>query len=246
MDWLEDFFFESGLFTTSPAFNFLNNILKDYNGLKREYTIGAVKIKNGEFVTFRNNQLKTNSDLTTTAMCSAAFPVVFPFVHFQNEYYTDGGVKYGTDVPSAVHICEEKGFEHKDMILDVVLLSSATLDEVDPNKLTPIQSLMRYLAIDSYTKTLIALEDTEHFLRDINIRYVVIPSKALPSQSFPLQFKPAQIEEMINLGITDARSIVKMGEGKYYQQIQRERREEKLRRYKRPNHTNAKTIKFMK
>ena len=144
-------------------------------------------------------------------------------------------------------MCEDKGFEHEDIILDVVLCSNDRLDEVNPKDLHPIQILARTNDINDYTKTLGDIEDIQHYLKKINIRYVVSPSAILASGKFPFQFKPEQIEAMIQLGEKDAKSVIGLGEGVHFKILQERKLQEKLRRFKNSNKDNtSKDNKFMK
>jgi predicted patatin/cPLA2 family phospholipase len=225
--------YESGLYNTSPGYDFVRNVLKKHSGLKREIVLGATDVKTGGYKIFRNQDLKNDEDIVQAGMCSAAFPVVFPFGNFKGTIYTDGGVRYGTDIPSAVHICQDKGFEDKDIILDVVLCSGDKIDEIDPNKLTPIPILMRYFDINDFAKTMGDLEDAEHFLKEVTFRYIVAPTQTLPSGSFPLVFKPEQIEQMIQLGEKDAKQIVGEGMGIHYKMLKDKIYEQKQKRHNR-------------
>ncbi len=56
-------------------------------------------------------------------------------------------------------------------------------------------------------------------MRDLNIRYVVLPSQSYPNDYIHLSFKIDQIEAIINLGEEDSKAAVQMGEGKSYQKI---------------------------
>ena len=48
---------------------------------------------------------------------------------------------------------------------------------------------------------------------EINFRYAIGPSQTLPNSLVPLDFDPANINFMINLGIKDAITAIKKGEG---------------------------------
>ena len=235
-DWLfggilRGLLYESGIFNTEPGYNFVRNVLKDYSGLKRDTIIGVTNLRTGAYQTYSNKDLLTIDDLTNAGMCSSAVPLFFPYCNFKGETYIDGGVRYGTDIFSGVHRCEDKGFDHKDIILDVVLCSGNVLEEVDPKNLTSIPILLRYFDISNYSKTMDDIEDAEHYLNKITIRYVVSPSKALPSSIFPLQFNPQQIEEMIQLGQIDAKNKIGLGVGGSYNQMKEIRRQEKAKRF---------------
>ncbi len=223
--------FQSGLYDTSPEYDFLMNVIKRYNGLKRDFTIGVVNMRTGRYESLANDDFSNNEELVAGTVCSSAFPGVFPLVEFKKESYTDGGVIFGTDIPNAVQLCENKGFQHKDIILDMVMCSSAEQEETDAKKLTTIPALLRVLSIKDYRSTMSDLEDAREFMKDVEFRYVIGPSKPLPSGLIPLSFNPTILEEMIQLGISDANKIISEGIGIHYKEMTDERYQERKRRW---------------
>ena len=143
----------------------------------------------------------------------------------------DGGVKYNLDVSSGVHKCEEKGFKEEDIIVDIILCSNSTLEVDDPDSLSPIGSYYRYAAIAQFDSSMGVVEDIHFYMKNVTIRYLIAPTRALPSSIIPLNFAPADIETMLRYGQEDAKSIIEKGIGKNAEEAVKKRLEEKTERY---------------
>jgi len=46
-------------------------------------------------------------------------------------YFFDGSAIWDIDIPSAVNKCAKKGYAHSDIVVDIVMTSSATLEAKD-------------------------------------------------------------------------------------------------------------------
>jgi len=123
------------------------------------------------------------------------------------------------DIPSAIQKCRDKGFNDKNIVVDVVLCSSKKIAEEDVSTMKSLAVLLRTTEIFSFDLAMRDLIEIGHIFPNVDLRYVVAPTVPLPSGSLPLKFKPDQIEVMIQQGIKDAADAVKLGHGKMLENI---------------------------
>jgi len=230
--------YENALYDTTPLKSLLTNLVHN-STLQREYVIGATNVETGMFENFEKEDLDAD-EYIGAIMSSGAYPVVFPNINFKNKTFMDGGVKVSVDIPTAVNKCRDRGFMDTDIVVDVLLNSAKTLKrDDDVSKFHPLDVLYRVFEIYGYDMAMSDLEEMGRIFPNVTIRYVVAPSKALPSGTIPLNFKPDQMEQMIQIGIVDGTNVVKMGEGVNFQRLLRQYYEEKaMRLFGKKNVTN--------
>ena len=74
------------------------------------YTISTVNVGTGVYTQF--NQTNTPwEDLVDVGISSASIPGVFPPHEYDGNLYMDGGTVLNTNIVSAIHQCEEMGFD---------------------------------------------------------------------------------------------------------------------------------------
>jgi len=205
---IQGLFFETGLYDTAPLKSKLSSIIQNRE-LKRKFICGATNYFTGEFETFDETTL-LKDELVDAVASSASYPVVFPLVNFRGNVYMDGGVRINIDISSGINKCLDMGYEDKAIVVDLVLLSSSNMSK-PPKKTHTIGVLSRYLEISGYDRTMGNMEFTTMSFPHVNFRYVVAPTTELPSGLIPLTFSPEEIEEMIEMGMTDAKNVVKEG-----------------------------------
>jgi predicted acylesterase/phospholipase RssA len=62
---------------------------------------------------------------------SLSFAGFFPPADVLGSYYFDGSAVWDIDIFSGVNRCKDKGFSNEDIVVDVVMTSSANLKEVN-------------------------------------------------------------------------------------------------------------------
>jgi len=60
------------------------------------------------------------------------------------------------------------------------------------------------------------LSDAQEYYPKVNFRYLVMPTKPLPSATIPIKMDKEDMEIMIQTGIEDAKAAIGMGEGKAF------------------------------
>jgi len=225
---IKGLWWETGLYDTTPLKTYLANLINNKT-LEREFVLGATNMETGMFENFDTEDLKED-EYITAVMASGAFPVFFPNIKFRNKTYMDGGVKVSVDIPTAVNKCRDQGFRDRDIVVDVLLNGAKNMTDANVSSFHPLNVLYRVYEIYGYDTSMRDLEEMSRIFPNVTIRYVVAPTKPLPSGDIPLSFKPDQIETMIQMGIVDGKNVVKKGPGVNFKKMLYQHYEEKAMR----------------
>ncbi|EGC35517.1 hypothetical protein DICPUDRAFT_33288 [Dictyostelium purpureum] len=191
---LEGVFFKTGLFDTTPLFNFLDALINPtlIANSDRGILIGATNIDTGLFDRWN----KSDPQFTLSVVASSSVPVVFPMITKDNGYsYCDGGATYDTPITDTVRLCYGTGAT--DVIVDVILEGS----------LDPIVNVSSFHTIDVVTREA-RIEILNTHLKDIeNVRMafpdatlnIYTPGEKLPGYVLGFQYS----KEMIAMGYKD-------------------------------------------
>lgn len=117
---------------------------------------------------------------------SFAFPGFFPPAEVFGSKWFDGSAVYDIDIFTAINKCLDKGFTEENVVVDVVLTSSANLKEVDAEDYHSLGMLFRYLEISSFYSSMDGVLRAKFSYPNVNFRYAISPTKTLPSSKFPL------------------------------------------------------------
>jgi len=104
---------------------------------------------------------------------------------FGSQFF-DGSAVFDVDIFSAINRCSDLGFENENVVVDVILTSSANLKEVDAENYKSINMLFRYLAVSSFYSTMDGLLRAKFAYPAVDFRYIVAPTADIPSSMFPL------------------------------------------------------------
>ena len=201
-------FKESGIYDTTPLRELVTGILKGQK-IQRDFYLGVVNIKSGDYEVYEAQKL-TEEELVNAVLSSSAVPVIFPAIKFMNDdLYADGGVRHGIDIIHGISKCKENGYEEKDILVDAVLCFRGKLNEEDPTKLTALKAYMKSLEIFQKDRTIKDIQDIIDAHPNVNFRYIVKPTRALPNSKLPFVFDKAATEEMLKQGEEDAINIIK-------------------------------------
>lgn len=204
---IEAFFNQPSLFDNSPLKESLDEYIKGKE-IKRKLSIGVTDATNADVLTFDLDQIAIEN-ATQLILDSTSMPAVFPYQTSNELILMDGGVMINIDVHSAVRRCKEMGFEDKDIIVDAILPTGASIDKIYANiSYTGYDMYKRYKQLIEYRA---ALDDIIHAINDfpdVSFRYIVFPLESIPSFTVPIFFDKDSIEEMIKLGEKDAKSVI--------------------------------------
>ena len=193
---VEGLFFESGLYNNAPLRDTLHELYKDRT-IKRHLEIGATNLLNASFTTFEENW--PTDVLLDALVASTALPMLLPPKDMLDSTWFEGSAVWAVDVASAINRCAEK-VPLKNIIVDAVISAQINLVDVNAEDYKTLQMLMRYLEIANFYGSMDNLQRSMHAFPDVTFRYVISPTKKLPSTKSPLKFKEKKIREMIEIG----------------------------------------------
>ena len=181
-------FFEGGLYNSAPMEKFLKN---EFTGvtMKRDVDIGIVDVIDGSYKDFSDKNITQGDNLVDALYASMSFAGFFPPAEVLGSAYFDGSAVWDIDIFSAINRCTEKGFKNEDIVVDVVMTSSANLKEVQAEDYKSIGMLFRYLEISSFYNSMDGLLRAKFAYDGVDFRYVISPSGSIPSSLEPLVSK---------------------------------------------------------
>jgi hypothetical protein len=147
--------------------------------------MGIVDVVKGNYVDFTEANITSGDNLINALYASFAFPGFFAPVKAFGTQWFDGGAVYDLDIFSAINNCL-KETTAENVVVDVILTSSANLTVVNASDYGAIGMLFRYLAISSYYSSMDGLLRAKFAYPTVNFRYVIAPSKTLPNSMYPL------------------------------------------------------------
>jgi predicted acylesterase/phospholipase RssA len=178
-------FFEGGLYNSAPMETFLKGEFTGVN-VQRALDIGIVDVIDGSYVDFSEKNITAGDNLIEALYASMSFAGFFPPAEVLGSSYFDGSAVWDVDIFSAVNRCSEKGFANSDIVVDVVLTSSANLKQVEAEDYKSISMLFRYLEISSFYNSMDGLLRAQFAYQGVDFRYVIAPSGSIPSSLKPL------------------------------------------------------------
>ena len=110
----------------------------------------------------------------------------FPPADVLGSSFFDGSAVWDIDIFSAVNRCTDLGFSNEDIIVDVIMTSSANLKDVEAEDYKSIGMLFRYLEISSFYNSMDGLLRAKFAYDNVTFRYVISPSGSIPSSVYPL------------------------------------------------------------
>ena len=129
---------------------FLQDELQQFKEVKRRFTVNAVDVNTGEYVSFNQTNLEFE-EIPQAAVSSSSIPGVFPPQHFKGHLLMDGGTVWDIDAFSAVEQCLDIVDDVTDVIVDVLMCSPHTTpsEEKKPSH-NSMYDLFRGHAIKKY------------------------------------------------------------------------------------------------
>ena len=220
------FLSKSGILSTEPLKDLMNEILAENVTIKREFIVGATNLRTGNYDTFDFKSLSRN-EYVAAVLSSASLPFLFPNTNLKKNFYADGGIKFSLDVTSSIQKCRDLGFADDDIIVDVILCSNKNISKIEAKNLKTYDVLIRSFEVFVSQQAMRDLVEVGQNFPNVTIRYVVRPTKKLPTTT-SIEFNPAEIKTMIDYGIEDGKNAV-TGLGQNYEDFKRQYYLEKAR-----------------
>jgi predicted acylesterase/phospholipase RssA len=216
-DWLggitRGLFFEGGLYNSAPLETFLTKQFKGAQ-MHRKLDLGIVDVLDGSYKDFSDLNVTQGENLVDAMYASMSFAGFFPPADVLGSSYFDGSAVWDIDIFSAINRCTDQGFKNSDIIVDVILTSSANLKDVQAEDYKSISMLFRYLEISSFYNSMDGLLRAKFAYDGVDFRYIVSPSGSIPSSRNPMKMDEKQVKDSFAMGIMDAQNVINnAGEG---------------------------------
>lgn len=201
-------FFKEGLYNNGGEEVFLARVMQEFTDkrLKRKWVINTVDLDTGEVVHF--NESSVWELLPRQVVASTSMPFAFTHTHLNNKTYVDGGSVWNIEISKGIDRCLET-HDLKDIIVDVMLWSSHQVARVnDTQKYKTVQNYARYNLIREFYSSMSDIDEIVRGYPDVEFRYWVYPTEALPSGFLPLGFNHDDMVQMMNFGYEDAKKVI--------------------------------------
>ena len=203
-------FFEGGLYNSAPLETYLANEFKGAQ-MHRNVDIGIVDVIDGTYKGFSDKNITSGANLVDALYASMSFAGFFPPAEVLGSSYFDGSAVWDIDIFSAINRCTAQGFANSDIVVDVVMTSSANLKQVQAEDYKSIGMLFRYLEISSFYNSMDGLLRAKFAYQGVNFRYVITPSGSIPSSMHPLNLNEKQVNAIFAMGVKDAQDVINKG-----------------------------------
>ena len=112
-------FCRSGIYNTAPLFEYFTDFLKSRgNKFHRKFVMSAVDVESGVYRTFDETKPE---EAVKGALSSSAMPFVFNNQKLSDgRIMMDGGSVWNTNIISAIHKCNDMGFDDSKIIIDII------------------------------------------------------------------------------------------------------------------------------
>jgi hypothetical protein len=182
---IEGLFWKGGIYNSAALKTFLTNQLKDIT-INRLLSVGITDVLSGAFTDFTEKNITDPDTLVNVMYASFAYAGFFPPVEAFGSQWFDGSAVWELDIFSAINKCLSVVTDESDIIVDVILTSSANLKEIDASSFKSVSMLFRYLEISSFYNSMDGLLRAKFAFPQINFRYVVSPTQSFPAASHPM------------------------------------------------------------
>ena len=92
--------------------------------MKRGCLLGITDANTGDYVVV--DETNTLDKMAEYVMASCSIPALFEDRKMDDTVYIDGGVLINLNAASAIQKCKEKGYEEKDIVMDLIFASEST------------------------------------------------------------------------------------------------------------------------
>eukprot|EP00343_Euplotes_focardii_P007826 CAMPEP_0205821414 /NCGR_PEP_ID=MMETSP0206-20130828/7479_1 /ASSEMBLY_ACC=CAM_ASM_000279 /TAXON_ID=36767 /ORGANISM="Euplotes focardii, Strain TN1" /LENGTH=329 /DNA_ID=CAMNT_0053116881 /DNA_START=93 /DNA_END=1082 /DNA_ORIENTATION=- len=208
-------FFQKGLFDLTPGREFLAEQLGDLV-IKKKITFSAINADTGQYVNFDYNVSDTRPDFfIDAAFASSSIPAAFPHVHHDDMELIDGGTVWNIDIDSPIRRCREIVDNDEDIILDIILVSAATVDEVtDFSGYSAMDHLLRGHEIFGFYNGMNDFNSSTFNYPNVDFRYLIFPTEKLSNSPLDiLTFSQKIVDRCFEAGQKDAKLTVDLGHG---------------------------------
>jgi len=184
---------------------------KEFSGVvpKRKLDIGITNVIDGSYRDFSQDDVTQDNNLVDAMFASMSFAGFFPPADVLGSQWFDGSAVWDIDIFSSINKCKDLGYSNSDIVVDVIMTSSANLKQVQAEDYKSIGMLFRYLEISSFYNSMDGLLRARFAYKDVNFRYVITPTESMPSSLYPLNLNQDDVQKIMDMGYNDAKNTVK-------------------------------------
>jgi len=187
---------------------FLKKEMTDITKMERFIRIGLTDVLAGNYVDFDADQILAN--LINILYASFSYAGYFPPVKAMDKEWFSGETVWDLDIFSGVNECL-KTHQASDIVVDVVMTSDKTLQQVDASDYSALKMLWRYLKISKYYSNMDGLLRAKFAYPNVNFRYIISPTTPLPNNWFPLNMSKDEVTQTLNQGEVDGKNAKESG-----------------------------------
>lgn len=176
----------------------------------RHFDIGFLDFLKGTYITLdEKGETKGLNGIIDTLFSSFSFPGFFPPTSIQGSRLIEGSSIRSLDVQSAINNCVAAGFQDSDIVIDVLMSAPTDFQRVDASDYRSYMMLYRYLQIAYYYSSMNGLQRAKFTHPNVNYRYVVAPTEALPSAYIPMSLNATDVNTIYEQGVKDGQHAIK-------------------------------------
>lgn len=195
---------KGGFYNSEPLEKFLKSRFEDFSGVHRDIDFGIVDLMSGDHMEFSTGNL-TSDNVVDALFASMSVAGFFPPAEVFDSMFIDGSSFWDLDIFDPVLKCKDKGFAESDIVIDVIMTSSASeIEDVEGEDYKSIRMLMRYSHIASYYQAFDGLLRARFAFSDATFRHTIMPTKNLYESRTPFDMREREMNRMISIGVDDA------------------------------------------
>lgn len=177
-------FAKGGLYNPQPLKDFLKS---NFKGIKllRHLNFGLTNLLSGDFKDFNEKSLTSSGMIIDALFASMATPGYLPPADVMSSSWYEGDAIYDIDVFSIINYCKAQGYDDQDIVIDVLMSSSGTLEQVDASNFTSLAMLKRFIQVHRYYSSMQGLLKARFAYPTVNFRSVISPTTKLSNNWKP-------------------------------------------------------------
>ena len=178
-------------------------------GFKRGLAIQSVDLDTGEIVIF--DETTPRDKIAHAIKSSASIPIFFPPELMDDRALVDGGLFTNLDLSEAVLNCREKGYDDRDIIIDVIMCFDKVVEipQWTPGEVKYKNAYELFARKEAYIDFYYYYEDLTRVVRgypEVEFRHLLTPRVPLEGGFVPIFDGRESIEFLLKQGEEDGRA----------------------------------------
>lgn len=196
------------MYNEAPLIKFLHERFSQPKTPVRDVNLGIANLLNGTFVSFTEKFM--GEHMPKILMASVAAPGIFSPVEIFESMWFSGSAVLKVDVVSPILRCYKKGYEFKDIVMDVILDDAEDIEKVDVSNYNALHMGLRTYQMMNHYKNTAGLLRARMNYPEVTFRHVIGSKLSTPFYKLvPIHYTPEQVKEQIAEGEKDALASIK-------------------------------------